>query len=295
MPRLLVAGLINLETTLRVEAFPVAYRPVDSPFFSIGASVSGVGYNVSKALAVLGNQVDFLSLIGDDSAGMLVRSALGAIPVADANVVPHLSQTCQSVILCDPDGRRGIFTDLKDIQTHTYPDAPFAAALGAAGGCVICNINFARPFLAAARAAGKPIATDVHAVDDLDDAYNGDFMQAADILFMSHERLPAPVGEWARAVMARYAPDVLVIGMGGEGALLMERSTGIAEQLPAAALRPVVSTIGAGDALFACFVDGYWRGLGARTALRRAIRFAAWKIGVASASEGYLSPGELDS
>ena len=293
MAQILVAGLVNLETTLRVDGFPIDYHPVSYPFFGIGAAAAGVGYNVSKALAVLSNDVNLLSLLGDDPAGALVRSALAAAGLESDGVIAMLPQSCQSVILYDAAGKRQIFTDLKNIQNCRYPELRFEAALAKAAGCVLCNINFARPFLVRARAAGKPIASDVHALSDLDDAYNADFMQAANILFMSHEQLPAPPAEWARAVMARYAPEVLVIGMGAEGALLAERTTDVLAHLPAVALRPIVSTVGAGDALFGCFVDGYWRGMRAHAALARAMRFAAWKIGVASASEGFLTPAEL--
>ncbi len=294
MARILVAGLVNLETTLRVDAFPIEWQPVRYPFFGIGASAAGVGFNVSKALGVLGNEVDLLSLMGDDAVGALVRSALASIPVDSRNVIQSLPQTPQSVILYDAAGTRQIFTDLKNVQASTYPPERFATALARADGCVLCNINFARPFLAAARAAGKKIATDVHALAEIDDTYNSDFMQAADIHFMSHERLPVAPDAWARAIMARHAPEILVIGMGAEGALLAERESGTRTHLPALSLRPIVSTVGAGDALFACFVDGYWRGLPAHDALARAMRFAAWKIGDASASDGFLTPAALD-
>jgi ribokinase len=43
---------------------------------------------------------------------------------------------------------------------------------------------------------GIPIATDVHAVSTLDSDYDGAFMAAADILFMSHEHLPTTPEEW---------------------------------------------------------------------------------------------------
>ncbi|MEZ4583080.1 MAG: hypothetical protein R3A10_15840 [Caldilineaceae bacterium] len=65
------------------------------------------------------------------------------------------------------------------------------------------------------------MATDVHAIAALDDAYNRDHMAHADILFMSHERLPVPPDAWA--VMARHASAVLVIGLGADGALLAQR------------------------------------------------------------------------
>ncbi len=293
MPRLLVAGLINVETTLRVDGFPIEYAPVHYPFFGIAAGVSGVGYNVAKALAALGQEVELLSLIGDDWSGAQVRAALAALPLRADGVLALLPQTCQSVILFDPSGRRQIHTDLKEIQERAYPAAAMQAALERADAHILCNINFVRPHLAAARATGKPIATDVHALADLDDAYNADFLRAARILFQSHERLPLPPEAWARELLARYPAEIVVIGLGAEGALLAVRADGFVGRFPARPTRPVVSTIGAGDALFACFVDGYLRTRDPYAALRRALLFASWKIGVASAGEGYLSSAAL--
>ena len=43
MDRILVSGLINVETTLRVDDFALDYEPVRYPFFGIKSSVSGVG------------------------------------------------------------------------------------------------------------------------------------------------------------------------------------------------------------------------------------------------------------
>lgn len=47
---ILVARLINIETTLQVEAFSIDYSPVIYPFFGANGSVSGVGYNIAKVL-----------------------------------------------------------------------------------------------------------------------------------------------------------------------------------------------------------------------------------------------------
>lgn len=290
----LVAGLINIETTLRVEGFPLAYNPANFPFFGVASSVSGVGYNVAKALTVLGNRVQFLSLIGDDMAGESVRRALAAIPVDDAHVLAALPQTCQSVILYDASGRRQIHTDLKDIQERSYPLESVLPLLAQVDACVICNINFARPLLAPARAAGRLIATDVHALKSLDAEYEQDFLRAADILFLSHERLEQTPEETVQAILARFPARVVVIGLGSEGALLAVRADGFVSRFPAVQTRPIVSTIGAGDALFSAFLDGYLRSRNPYAALQRAMRFASWKIGVASASEGYLTAEALD-
>ncbi|MBG0770701.1 MAG: carbohydrate kinase family protein, partial [Anaerolineaceae bacterium] len=185
MSRIFVAGLINLETTLAVDGFPLPYFPVRYPFYGIQTTVSGVGYNISKALSTLGNQVDFASLIGADDNGDLVRKALKADGIADDLILSEIDETAQSVIIYDPQGKRQIHTDLKDIQDQAFPLDRALEALSQADLAVICNINFARPLLPAARDAGKWIATDVHALSSLDDDYNQDYLNAADILFLS--------------------------------------------------------------------------------------------------------------
>jgi ribokinase len=148
--------------------------------------------------------------------------------------------------------------------------------------------------LKTAREMGKLIATDVHSLSDLENDYDRDFMEAADILFMSDELLPVPAEEFAREVMARYHPKVLVIGMGSKGAHLSVRDENYAELMPVVSVRSIVSTIGAGDALFSSFIHGYLHSLDAVTSLRKAMLFAGYKIGVRSAAEGFLSSQRLD-
>ncbi|MGD8245050.1 MAG: PfkB family carbohydrate kinase, partial [Anaerolineae bacterium] len=76
MSATLVSGLVNLEVTLRVDGFPIEYTPVRYPFFGVNSTVSGVGYNVAKALITLGDAVRLLSIVGRDPAGALVRESL---------------------------------------------------------------------------------------------------------------------------------------------------------------------------------------------------------------------------
>jgi len=75
MSNILVSGLINVETTLQVDGFPIPYFPARYPFHGVHATISGVGYNIAKALTVLGDEVRFLSIIGHDLAERQVRAA----------------------------------------------------------------------------------------------------------------------------------------------------------------------------------------------------------------------------
>lgn len=294
MARILVSGHVNIETTLRVDGFPLDYFPVTYPFFGINSTVAGVGFNIAKALHTLGDDAHLLTVVGRDFAGAQVRDALQAAGLSADHVIAAVDQTAQSVILYEPSGRRQIHTDLKDIQDQSVSPARFRTAAATADLLVLCNINYSRGFLPVAKELGKPVATDVHAIADLDDAYNRDFMAHADILFMSHENLPLAPAAWADAVMRRYAPAVLVIGMGAAGALLLERGAS-PRVIPAQPTRPVVSTVGAGDSLFAAFLHGVAAGLALEAALRRAVVFASYKIGAAGAAEGFLTTSALEA
>jgi sugar/nucleoside kinase (ribokinase family) len=64
--------------------------------------------------------------------------------------------------------------------------------------------------------------------------------------------------------------------------------------MPAYSVRPVVNTIGAGDALFACFLHEYLLSRDPQLSLRKAQYFAAFKIGEAGAADGYLTANELN-
>jgi ribokinase len=294
MSKILVSGLINLETTLKVEGFPLPYKPVEYPFFGVRSTVAGVGYNLAKALHTLGDEVTFLSLIGADGVGKLVIAELESLGIPTQGILPQLAETAQSVILYDPSGRRAIYTDLKDIQEQTYPTEVFESALEDCDIACLCNINFSRPFLYTALQRGKLIASDVHAISDLNDSYNRDFMSYAHILFMSHENLPTSPEDWLRQVVKRYGTAIAVVGLGAEGVLLSVKEDHFLERIPAVKTRPVVNTIGAGDALFSAFVHEYARTHDPYESMRRAVVFASYKIGSVGAAEGFLNQSELE-
>ncbi len=277
-----------------MENFPIQYTPVRYPFFGVNSTVSGVGYNLARALSVLGDSVTLVSLIGRDRAAELVRKALKDSEIEDQFILSPIERTSQSVILYDVDGRRQINVDLKDIQEQVYPEDLFLHAATQAAVVALCNVNFSRPLLQVARRAGKIIATDVHAISSLEDGYNQDFMAAADILFMSNELLPEPPEEFACHVADRFGTSIIVIGLGARGALLYQLQDGSLELIQAVNSRPVVSTIGAGDALFSCFLHYFAKGFDPQAALRRAVVFAGYKIGSAGAAEGFLDEAALE-
>jgi sugar/nucleoside kinase (ribokinase family) len=294
MANYLVSGIINIETTLQVDEFPVRYSPVEYPFFSVDATVSGVGYNITKALTRLGNRVKFLSMVGKDLAVASIREEITANYIDDQYVVESAAQTARSIIIYDDEGRRKMYVDLKDQQELLYPYGIVEKVMPNTDLAILCNINYTRKMIPLAQKNGKAIATDIHAISSLDDEYNQDYMHAADILFMSNDLLPMPEEQWAKEIMAKFSPEIIVIGMGKAGAYMAVKKDGYYGHFPTHDIRPVISSIGAGDALFSAFIHSYMLNKDPYEAIQKANIFAAYKVGAKSTSSGFLSSSRLN-
>lgn len=289
----LVSGLVNAEMGARIPRFPLDYYPIDYPFFGVGLSVSGVGFNVARALSVLGNRVTLRSLVGRDPAGRLVRDALAAANLDATGIADTLQATPLSVVLHDGTGRRQVHCDLKDVQDASC--AFTAAEVDAADWVVACNVNFSRPLLRLAKERGRPVATDVHVLSDPDDSYNRDFMAAADVLFLSDEGVSGDPRDFLSALASRWHNRILVMGRGAKGALMYLRDTATFVERPACDIGGAVNTVGAGDALFSAFLHAFAAGTPPAEALGFAQLFAALKIRSSGGAEGFPTHDALSS
>lgn len=285
--KIIVSGLINVETTLKINSFPINYYPIDYPFFGIKSEIAGVAYNVAKAFKTLGNEVELISFIGNDEEGERVKRRLKSDEIGKNYIYQDLLGTPASIILYDTNGKRQIYCDLKDIQDKVLESSKIEQQIKDCDIVVACNINFNRPLLKSARRMGKIIASDVHVLGDIEDEYNKEFMHYADILFLSNEQLPCKAENFLIGLKDRYSHKIIVIGLGEKGALLYEREKNKIYTLEAARIGSVINTVGAGDALFTCFLNYYGKGYGAVEALKRAEIFAALKIASSGASVGF--------
>ena len=285
MKKILVSGLINTETTVKIKSFPIEYFPIDYPFFGVNTRVSGVAYNLVKALKSLGDDVSLVTMTGDDFSADYIKAEVKNAGVDTKYVNNILKATPNSVVLYDGNGKRQIYCDLKDVQDIEYD---FKEELYMDSDVVIaCNTNFNRELLKKAKAAGKIIATDVHVLGDIDDEYNQDFMKNANILFLSDENIKTDYKKFLMSIEEKFGNDIIVLGMGNKGALMYVKEENKFYELPAVNVNKVVNTVGAGDALFSSFIHFYAKGLKPIDCLKRAEVFAAYKIGYDGASVGF--------
>lgn len=289
-----VVGNVNIETTVKIDRFPLDYRPTTFSTFGITSNVSAVGYNIAKALSVLGNTVKLASIVGNDINGQIVKDHLQHHHIDTSYVMNIAQATAQSTVLYDNTGKRMAMSDLKNITECAYPPDLFQQAIEDSDLVVLTNITYSKALLPIAQNSQKIIATDLHTMTDPSDSYNLPFLQYANILFMSGELLETPLNEWAATLFQQYPANIIVIGLGSRGAYLAIREPSIRLHIPAVVTRPIVQTGGAGDALFAAFLHGYLHTKDPTRSLQAATLFASYKIGATGSGDGFLTHHQLE-
>lgn len=180
-----------------------------------------------------------------------------------------------------------IICDLKDSQETPYNIDIFKAEAEKCDCMCLCNINFSRKMLPIAKELNKIIVTDVHVISSLDDEYNRDFMQYADILFMSNENL-GDARLFAKETAKRFGNSIIIVGMGSQGSLLYTKANDNFIELPIFKTRKPVNTIGAGDALLSAFTHFYINGCSPKDSLKLASIFAHIKSEIKTLLQVFL-------
>lgn len=294
MAKLLVSGLINVEMNVCVHRFPVEYTPIEYAFHQAQADFSGVALNVINALDSLGDAVVPVSILGNDSVARTLISGFKDRNIPCGLLDCRMEQTCTSVVLFDDCGRRKIYCDLKDVQELVFP---FESVKNEAASCdalVLCNINFNDELIRNAKSLGKLVLTDVQDLSDIHDAYNRRFLENADIVFLSDEKISDRHEDFLLSLYHEYKNKVIVLGQGKKGALILDSEEGTVCSVESVMTRPVVNTVGAGDALFSCFAHYYVQGKPPLDCLKKAVVFASWKIGESGGAKGFADEKHLD-
>lgn len=294
--KVMVSGLVNIETTLKIYGFPIHYYPIDYPFYGIHSDVAGVAYNLTRALSTLGDDVELVSFLGKDDEGERILKRLQSEGIAIDNIMADLNETPSSVVLYDGKGKRQVYCDLKDIQEKNISneDGNVINCMKSCDLFIACNINFNRPLMKKAKELDKLIATDVHVISDIEDSFNSEFMNCADILFLSNEQLPCKPENFIDKLRSRYTNQIIVIGLGVQGAMLYERRDDKIYKFESVKCSAVINTVGAGDALFSGFLHYYLKGYNSVEALMRAEIFASIKIGCNGAANGFCDEKKIE-
>ena len=294
MGKFLVAGFVQRETIVKVEKIPVEYVDVTSKPNTIDISVGGDSYNESLALVWLGNDVDFLSMIGKDESVNFINTFNTDIKIRTDYILPRLAKTPNAVILCSNDWEQQIFEDSKDIRDVSYDLELFKERVVRADAVVLANANFCRPLIPIAQKAGKPIAVNIRRYRKATIKYNAEFMAAADILYLSDDDVDQDAYEFVKDIASIYEPKIILLGRGEKGVLMYSREDDIFAPFPTVKTNAVVNTVGAGNALFSSFLHYYYKTGDAILSIKNALLFASYKIGFMGTSNGFMTEEQIE-
>lgn len=289
-----VSGLLNFETILNVETFPINYFPITYPFFGINSSVSGTAFNIANALAKLGDKVYLSSYVGDDLLGKTIVSEAKKSKIDTTNIKETLESTPNMVVLVDAHRNVQTYCDLKNVQDIESNFEEEKENIEASDLLVLCNSNFNRPLLKKAKELGKKIATDVHIIGSIDDPFNEDFLKYSDIVFLSERGLAGKIYEdFLVDLYNTYHSEIIVLGEGREGAMILDAKKRVVYHIDAITIRKIANTVGGRDALFSAFIHFYLKGIDSLEALKLAEIFVSYKIGESGSAKGFLSEKEV--
>ncbi|WP_038053171.1 carbohydrate kinase family protein [Thioalkalivibrio sp. ALJ1] len=276
MARILATGIVTLDHTLDVAAFPVEDDEVRA--LSSTSQPGGNATNTALLLAQFGHRSELASVIAEDATGEALRERLQSAGLAVDHCVRRSGVTPTSHILRSrANGTRTIvhYRDLPELQVDDVASIPWSEYdwLHFEGR----NPEALATIISGARQSifDQPISLELEkARPGLDEC-----LEYADVLMLSRDwaATMADTPEAALRLLARRFPDRLVtLTAGSAGAWIAARGE-IRHCAPTPGLR-VVDSVGAGDTFNAGLIHALVSGEPPEQALTAAVRLAERKL-----------------
>ncbi|MFF1508668.1 adenosine kinase [Streptomyces sp. NPDC058326] len=249
----LVLGGAGVDTIVHVPELPLPYADSYMIRPGIETRAGQTGDFVALGLSALGLRTHHIDMIGDDSAGDLVRAFHRDRGIGFTEV-PLPGGTKRAVNLVGPDGRRlSLYDDTRSRESDRLPEE-LVRSLASASRHAHVSITYPCAFtLPLLREAGLTVSTDLHNWDG-ENPYHEPFAHGADIVFVSTTALADPE-RTMRRILERGRAEVVVATAGAEGAYLAT-ADGLVHVPAVTPREPVVDSNGAGDAFAAGFLFG---------------------------------------
>ncbi|RCK58393.1 carbohydrate kinase family protein [Microbacterium sorbitolivorans] len=263
MRPIFIAGPVSWNTLVMLDHLP---EPVPHMQFATRdwQTLGGTSAGKALSLAGLGRPVYLRTLLGDDAPGRRIREALSTTTI-ELDVVPAL-ETERHLNLMTPAGERVSLYLATPDSSGDAPDDDMLTAMSRAAAIVLDLSAEGRRLIAAAqRQRETTLWVDLHDYDGRDD-FHRPFLEAADVVLCSEDRLPRPT-EFLRSCVENGA-SLAVCTRGADGAVAVDDS-GRVYNVPAPSAT-VIDTNGAGDAFFAGLLNARLDGRGVIESLEAA-------------------------
>ncbi len=287
-PNITVLGSLNLDLVLRVSRMPEAGETMASD--GSASFCGGKGANQAVACARLGASVAMIGRVGDDPAGLMLRTALAQEDVAmDGVIATPDTASGVAIILLTHDGQNRIVLAPGANARLSPADVAAHCALIDSAGLLVCQLEVPLQTVAAAmeRAAANriPILLNPAPATPLPP----EIFARTDYLIPNETEAAALTGIAvagpdsaalaATALRAQGARHVIVT-LGADGVMIADEAG--CRRRPAMAAQ-VVDTTAAGDGFIGGFATGIVEGLSIDAAADLGLRAARICVGRAGA------------
>lgn len=283
----LVLGGTSIDEIVRLPKLPSG-KP-QTLFASSYTKLGSTGAGKAIALSQLGFRVTLHTLLGDDEAGKRMKEELTKHDLT--LFVDPSAQSERHINLIDGDGNRiSIFTASVD-SDPVLNVSRLKAAIEEADLVVANIVSYVKPILPWIQAAKKPIWTDLHDYED-DNAYYEPFIEAAEAVFLSADRLEDH-HRTAKRLLER-GKKFVVVTLGKDGSELFEADKPMIYE-PILNQFPQIDSSGAGDSYFAGFLYGVSQGRPWKDAMIDATIAGGSAVATTSIVNETLSPALIES
>lgn len=269
------------------------YRPGTSNPVTVSATHGGVARNVAEALARLGHQLSLFTVIGADTEGDTLLSALLALSINVENVRRAGTPTGSYTAIIEPDGN--LVMGLADMEIYDALDPDWADAVAAdlsRHPIWVVDANLPQATLQRLLAARGSARVFANAVSAAKAERLRPVLARLDAIFADRAEAEALCGfavetpedglRAARKIRA-LGPRAVLVSLGPAGVAVARASE---EQVYAAPSVPVADVTGAGDALLAGYVHGTLI-----AGADKAVRFGLAAARMTLASDHTVPPG----
>ena len=281
-PEVVVAGSANLDLVVEVETVPVAGETV------LGGDLrripGGKGANQAVAAARLGRRVAMIGRVGDDDAGMMLRSAVDSAGVdTTCLLATEGTPSGTALIAVGADGDNAIVVS-PGANGHLSP-ADVEGAAGVLAGATVVLLQLEVPVKAvsaAVRCAGGTVVLNPAPAPAA--MLPPDLLDGVDVIVPNQTELATLAGYTGLSAIGEVDPDTAValarglpvaaavVTLGAAGAMVVTPAD--ATHVPAPAVEPV-DTTAAGDAFCGALADALVDGADLLGATEWAVRVGA--------------------
>ena len=263
-----------LDYLLRVPDLTLVHRGARLQGFKIQGG--GMVATAMVAVARLGGQAEFWSVIGEDDHGQIIAEELAreGVDLSQTLRTPEQASPFNFVLVDGQTGERAFLWPGVEWQCERLPVQVDWSRLDGAGALLVDGFWGARALegLRRARARGLPTCGDISHIRG-----NERLLEQIDYLVVPRfaaEEITGEAGETALRALAGFGGRLVAITLGAEGVIYL--ADGVVEHLPAFAV-DVVDTTGAGDVFHGALAYGVARGWSPRRLLLFASAVAALK------------------